>query len=131
MNEHEEQIVRAFTSKRFQEKCLWRGSIERSKLWHELAHQLEESRSFELPNNLHVPERIIPVLRRFTSIATGYCISAHEEWDGRAVEIDAMPEMEATVVSIVPGRVAYYQGEYELNTARYLLLSDPKLSRTG
>ena len=61
---------------------------------------------------------------------SGYCISNRSEWDDRVISLDEFCEVDdATIVSFVPGELAYFSEESYCPTARYLLVSDPALQR--
>jgi len=85
---------------------------------------------FELPNNVHVPGRIIPVLRQLTRRTTARLLSADPDLDGTEIQLSELPDLEGTIVSIEAGELALYQTEHALpRSFHFLLVRDPELRR--
>ena len=105
MHEHEEKFIRAFLREPYRGRCLYKGGIPRTELWH-LGH-FDARRTFELPNNVHLVDRIVPVLRELTASRDAVLISAHREHDGAIVELDQLEDLDGTIVSLDAGRIAY------------------------
>jgi hypothetical protein len=91
-----------------------------------LAHNLDLDPRYlkEIPPNLQIRENILRSLRGKGAGKTCYALSELESIDGKIVPLDeALSQIIGygwgTVLSCVPGKLAYYEGE-EMN-CRYIL----------
>ena len=129
MDHHEVAFITAFLTKAYRERCLAKKGLPREDLWHVLPSKLNDRKTFELPNNVHLPDRILKALRRLYPVETGFCISADSAIDGTTITMNDFTDLEGTIVSFIPGKLAYYQSEYGLPTFQCLLVRDPKLEK--
>ena len=127
MDPHEDSFVRAFLVKAYRERCLAKKGLPREDLWHVLASKLDKRYIYWLPDNIHTPKRVAKVLRRLTRVESGYCISGDSTTDGVTVGAGEAGGCEGTIVSFVPGKLAFYQAEYGKNTPMCLLVRSPGL----
>ncbi len=126
MHHGEEAFIRRFLIAAYRERCLAKKGIPRRDLWHRLAWEFRPNRTVELPNNVHVPSRILPVLRKFCKVDVGVCISAHEELDLTSISMEKSLDHEGTIVSFIPGKLALYRSEAALpRTFQAILTDDP------
>jgi hypothetical protein len=118
MNEHEEKTVEAFILKEKQDryKLLLRSTKPetRAKCTDGLnhCHDFDPRYMTRLPGNAD----IVSLLRREGSPENVHVISDTKSIDGKMMSLgDAIVEAEAggwgTVISCIPGRLAYYHGE--------------------
>ena len=105
--------------------------MPREDLWHVLPSKLNDRTTFELPNNVHHPDRILKALRRLFPVRTGFCISADSEIDGNTIMINDFTDREGTIVSFIPGKLAYYQSESGMPTFRCLLVRNSELEKNA
>ena len=124
MENHEEQFIPAFLERRYRDRCLAKKGIPRGDLWHVLPEKLDDRKTVELPSNVHVAERIIPVLRHLTRAESGFRISADPGKDGSRIDLGDLDNSDGTIVSVIPGKLAYYQAEHGSPTFQCLLISD-------
>lgn len=124
MQHDEEAFIRRFLIAAYRERYLAKKGIPRQDLWHTLVSKLRASRTVELPNNVHVPSRFLPVLPKICSVDTGMCISAHSELDATRIAIDDSLDHEGTIVSFIPGKLALYQSEASLPRTYQAILTD-------
>lgn len=129
MDPHEEAFIPAFLTKAYRARCLANKGLPREDLWHALPSRLNERRTFELPNNVHLPDRILMALRRLHPAKTGYCISALSEVDGNTITMSDFEGHEGTIVSFIAGKLAYYAAEYQQPTFQCLLVRDSVMER--
>lgn len=128
MDAHEKMFINKFLTAAYRDRCVAKKGIPRSDLWHLLVSKLDPRRCVELPNNVHVAERIIPVLRELCSASTGVCISADRNIDGASLRLEESVDHEGTTVSYAPGELAFYQSEGALpRTFQAMLIDDPGL----
>jgi hypothetical protein len=129
MDPHEEAFIAAFLTKAYRERCLAKKGLPRQDLRHALPSKLNDRRTFELPNNVHLPDRILEALRRLYPVETGFCISAISGIDGTRITMSEFEDHEGTVVSFIPGKLAYYQSEYGQPTFQCLLVRDSAMEK--
>jgi len=129
MDPHEVAFIAAFLTKAYRERCLAKKGLPREDLWHVLPSKLNDRKKFELPNNVHRPDRILKALRPLSPVETGFCISALPEIDGNTITMQDFTDLEGTIVSFIPGKLAYYQSEFGLPTFQCLLVRDPGLEK--
>lgn len=117
MHKHEEAIVRAFIipDKRDRYLTLLGKKKRRPKLHDALNHLLDLDPRYCIP--LHSSEDVVAALQDRGAPEKCYVISAIQELDGREMSLTvAIESIETegwgTLVSCVPGRLAYYCGEY-------------------
>lgn len=116
MNEHEKKIVETFIVKEKRERyrLFLANPKKRRGLLDRLNHNPDlEPQSIQLlPSSTDIPA----TLRQHGSPADVYLISDTQELDGKTLPLDdAIREIElngwGTIVSCIPGRLAYYYGE--------------------
>lgn len=116
MHPHEEAIIRTFfePSKRERYLTLLSGRRRRKTL-DKLNHFAHLDRRFI--TELDSKTDIASLLRQHEAPATCYVISDIPEIDGREMDLDdALAEAEdgewSTIIGCLPGKLAYYRGEY-------------------
>ncbi len=119
---HEEAFIKAFLIRAYRDRCLAKKGLPREDLWHLLPSRLDRGYTCWLPDNIHTPKRIQNVISRLTQAKHGHCISVDEESDGAVVSIAAIGDREGTIISFIPGKLAFYQAEYAIPTPRCLLV---------
>jgi hypothetical protein len=130
MNYHEKMFIAAFVTKAYRKRCLAKKGIPRDDLWHKLDWKLEDATTLELPANIKQPDRILEALRRLYPVETGFCISAHSGIDGNTITMDEFEDLlDGTIVSFIPGKLAYYTTEDYKPTFQCLLVRDPELRK--
>lgn len=129
MDPHEKAFIAAFLTKAYRARCLVKRGLPREDLRHALPSKLVGRRTFELPNNVHLPDRVLEAVRRLHPVETGYCISAISDVHGRTITMNDFEDHEGTIVSFIPGKLAYYQAEYWQPTFRCLLVRDSELEK--
>ncbi|MHC4451000.1 MAG: hypothetical protein ACYS0E_12840 [Planctomycetota bacterium] len=128
MHAHEEAFIRAFLTAAYRARCLAKKGIPREDLHHVVGTKLDRRRALELPSARS--DETLSLLSDLGDFDSGYCISNRSEWDDRVISLDEFCEVDdATIVSFVPGELAYFSEESYCPTARYLLVSDPALQR--
>jgi hypothetical protein len=124
----EEAVIRAFVVSQKRERYieLLRSPKRRreflSQLYH--FHDFEPACLIPLKRSEESAEALLAVLRRQRATTECYVISANAELDGMSDELArVIPRVygqeEGTIVSCVPGRLAYYEGEPPQN--RFIL----------
>jgi hypothetical protein len=127
MTEHEEAIVRAFIASA--RRSRWLESLASSKRRPRMVDRLNHCQDLDdryttmLPSNADV----VGVLRSRGAPATCYVLSCTAEIDGQVMALDeAVSAAElagwGTIISCIPGRLAYY---YDECGARRMLLERP------
>lgn len=127
MTPHEEKFIRAFVHRDYRQRYMAKGRVIRDHLWHELPCRLDSRSAVELPKNVRTPNQILQVLHALTSSKTATCLSAMSELDGQEVQLNALEDWEGTIVSVIPGELAYYQSEVCSDTVRCLLVAKSSL----
>ena len=117
---HEEAFVRAFIPNHRQERFL--GIIanrkKRAKLLTELAHfkALNPKFMVEIPSNQRRGSALVELLKAKGAGSTCYVMSENTKLDGREMELEAALKetvgyQMGTLISCVPGRLAYFEDE--------------------
>jgi hypothetical protein len=124
MHPHEEATIRAFVTPSRRER--WLGLLDSVKRRRSFLGRLNHCRDIDERYATAIPSNanIVGVLRSHGAPETCYVISDIPTLDGREVELgDAINQIECgmwgTLISCVPGRLAYY---YDECGARRLLL---------
>ena len=116
MNEHEDKFVSTFLlrEKRDRYRLHLANPKKRGKLLDRLNHTPDFDPRFmnTLPSNVDAAH----ILRQHGSPTDVYLISSSEQLDGKTLPLDeAVSETEfhgwGTLISCIPGRLAYYYGE--------------------
>ena len=128
MDHHEEAFINTFLTKAYRKRCLAKKGLPREDLWHVLPSKLNDRTMFELPNNIRHPDLILKALRQLHPVETGFCISADSEIDGKTIMMKDFTDLEGTILSVIPGKLAYYQSESDVPTFQCLLVGDYEMA---
>lgn len=129
MHPHEEAFIERFVHRHYRDRYIAKGGILREHYWHELQARLDPRCVLELPSNLHLLDRILPVFRAIAPSELATCLSAIEELHEREVTFQELEDWEATVLSFRAGELAYYQSEFCMTTYRCLLIESEPVRR--
>jgi hypothetical protein len=129
--EVEEATVRAFVRRERVDRyvALLRTRTSRQKLVASLYEfDLDGRYVWPIPESDQTPERVYELLRQRGAPEDCYVMSEDRDLDGRWVALQEALDMTVTVgmgtlISCLPGKLAYYEGERE--DARYILVRAP------
>ncbi|MGG0741462.1 hypothetical protein [Niallia taxi] len=120
---HEEQIVKGFIVKRIQDRVLFELSKKkyRDKLHSRLTNYFKttvDKRYIQTIEYINIPE-LIQLLKREGAPSQCYILSYDQEYDGKYYSLnDALEKLMFNgmpyIISCIPGKLAYFQGEREL-----------------
>ena len=126
---HEQLVIDCFVDKsqRDRLKQLTKTKKGRIKLRHYLAHSIKFNKRYilQIPKNMETPDDVFQLLvKKGSPNNCCYLISENTNFDGKTIKLkDALQDIIgsniATIISCVPGKLAYYEGE-ELNE-RFIL----------
>ncbi|WP_409296783.1 hypothetical protein V1498_02715 [Peribacillus sp. SCS-26] len=131
--EREKVIVKAFFTKRLQDRVMFELSSAKkrtdalSRLCHSYRETLREEYLFSIPKPNSEAKAIEKLLKQHGAGDTCYVISWNDEIDGRELPLTIALERAVgmgmpSLVSCIPGSLAYFQAEQEvLPSPRYLL----------
>ena len=111
MEEHEKAFISRFVPQPYRGRCKSKNGIPRKDLWHNLVGATIPKKTVELPGNIHVYSRVIRVLQELTELREGFLISAHSDLDGSMSTLEPLHSLQGTIVSLIPGELAFYQSE--------------------
>ncbi|RFU60133.1 hypothetical protein [Bacillus sp. V59.32b] len=132
--EIEKIIVKSFFAKRLQDRVLFELSSSKkrkdalSRLSHTYFTTLREKYMFEIPKPNSDPFEIAKLMKEHGAGELCYAISWDEEIDGRelslltALEV-AVGEGFPTIISCIPGKLAYFEAEQEYGPPPRFILS--------
>jgi hypothetical protein len=131
---HENLLVNTFISNKQKQRLssLLKSKKGRQKIKALLPHSLEFDSKFiyKIPDNKQTAENIYDLLVSKNAPDTCYLISEHTSFDGKMMQLkEALNKIVgsgvATIISCIPGELAYYEGE-DLNNR--LILTHIKAS---
>ncbi|PGK51880.1 hypothetical protein CN918_29245 [Priestia megaterium] len=136
--EKEKIIVRSFFTKRLQDRVLFElHSAKKRKdalgrLCHTYKTTLREERMIPIPKPNSDPEQLAKLLKQHGAGKTCYVISWDEDIDGQEMLLNealnrvvgmGMP----SILSCIPGKLAYFEAEQEVLPSPRFLLTNPSL----
>jgi tetratricopeptide (TPR) repeat protein len=131
--EQEEILIKAFFKKRVHERVLFALSSPKrrldalSRLCHDFDKMLEEQYMVAIPKPNSDVTKIANLLKQQGTADTCYVVSWNKEVDGKQLRLfDALERVVGfgmpSIISCVPGRLAYFEGEQEFGSPpRYIL----------
>ena len=120
MHDEEAALIKAFVSPNKQERYLEfvANAKRRKKFVQALYHFNDFDRSYEvaIPRNQRTPEEIARLLKSRGAPETCYAISTNKEIDQKRIALSEVLQSivdgsDGTLLSCIPGRLAYFEGE--------------------
>ena len=117
---HEEATIKAFIRQNRQERCLrfLSDPKRRRKFTAELAHfrELDAKYALSIPSNQQNPASVLKLLTSMGAGPKGWVVSENSDLDGREMELGAALKETigygmGTIISCIPGRLAYFEDE--------------------
>lgn len=134
IQQHENLLVNTFISNKQKQRIssLLKSKKGRQKIRALLPHSIEFEAKFicKIPDNKQTAENIFSLLISKNAPDICYLISEHTSFDGKMMQLEeALKKIVgsgiATIISCIPGELAYYEGEDLKNR---LILSHIKIS---
>ena len=120
MHDEEAALIKAFVSQNKQERYLdfVANAKRRKKFVQALYHFNDFDRSYEvaIPRNQRTPEEIARLLKSRGAPETCYAISTNKAIDQKRIALSEVLQSivdgsDGTLLSCIPGRLAYFEGE--------------------
>ncbi|MED3965826.1 hypothetical protein [Niallia taxi] len=128
---HEEKIIRSFIEKRLQDRVLFELSKQkyREKLYWRLTNYFETTVNQRYIQKMEFIDitKLVPLLKSEGATNDCYVLSYDQDYDGKYYSLndDVIKKLICNgmpfIISCIPGKLAYFQGERELGEpVRYL-----------